>query len=328
METDFLIKNIQDYTVVDVRSPSEYLQGHIPSSINIPLFSDEERKIVGTIYKQEGKQLAIDKALNFVNMPQLSLKFKSLPNKPLVVYCARGGMRSASVGWFLGLLDYKVDILKGGYKLFRRWVNDQLKKKYNLRVIGGHTGVGKTEVIKHLPNSIDLEGLANHKGSVFGGFEKKQPSQEHFENLLAHSLFNCAQDIIFIEDESRFIGNVHIPNDFFIQMRVSPIIILQDLIENRIATSVSEYKNYNKEDLKNAVKKLEKKLGGKETKEVCLSIENNQYEEACRILFSYYDKHYNFSVSQRDIKSILHFDISNKDKEELFLDLKEKALKV
>lgn len=328
MNPDLLIKNIKDYIVIDVRSPSEYLKGHIPSAINIPLFSDEERKIIGTIYKKEGKKSAIERALLFVNMPNLALQFKSLPNRPIVLYCARGGMRSASVGWLMNLLDYKVNILKGGYKIFRRWVNDQFKKKYNLKVIGGHTGVGKTEIIKNLPNSVDLEGLANHKGSVFGGFDKKQPSQEHFENLLAFALSICSSDEIFIEDESRFIGNIHIPNDFFNQIRTAPIIILQDLVDNRIATSVSEYKNYNKEDLKNAVKRIEKRLGSKSAKEACMFIENDEYEEACRILFYYYDKKYNFSLSQREIKSIFYVDVNNKSKEEVYAFLKVKDFSI
>lgn len=316
MNPDLLIKNIHDYTIVDVRSPSEYLKGHIPTSINIPLFSDEERKIIGTIYKQQGKTEAIEKGLGFVNLSHLATQFKSIA-KPIAVYCARGGMRSSSVAWLLSLLDYDVRTLKGGYKIFRRWVIDQFKKEYRLKLIGGCTGVGKTEIIKHLNNSIDLEALANHKGSVFGGFEKNQPTQEHFENLLALDLFSRDKDWIFIEDESRFIGNIYIPSDFYNQMRASHIIIFQDLLENRIEKCVFQYKNYKKEDLKNAVNKLEKKLGSVAAKEASCLIDNEKYKETCAILFAYYDKRYNFSISQRDPKTISYLEISNKTSEQI-----------
>ncbi len=324
MNPDLLIKDIHDYTIIDVRSPLEYLKGHIPTSINIPLFSDDERKIVGTIYKQQGKKAAIEKGLSFVSLPHLVQQFKLLPESPIVLYCARGGMRSSSVAWLLKLLDYDLRTLQGGYKSFRGWVINQFKKEYKLKLIGGCTGVGKTEIIKQLKNSIDLEALANHKGSVFGGFEKKQPTQEHFENLLAMALFSH-KDQIFVEDESRFIGNIHIPSDFFNQMRFSSIIILQDLIQNRITKCLFQYKNYKKEDLKNAIKKLEKKLGSVAAKEALCFVDSEKYEEACRILFSYYDKRYNFSLSQREPNSISHLEIAGKTNEEICLLLQQES---
>jgi tRNA 2-selenouridine synthase len=318
MNPDLLIKSIQDYTIIDVRSPSEYLKGHIPTAINIPLFSDEERKIIGTIYKQQGKREAIEKGLDFLNLLNFAKQFELFLGKPIVLYCARGGMRSSFVAWLLSLLDYKVSTLKGGYKVFRRWVIGQFKKTYKLKIVGGYTGIGKTDIIKLLKNSVDLENLAGHKGSAFGGFDKKQTTQEHFENLLAFALFSCKTDEnIFVEDESRFIGNINIPTDFYNQMRSASIIILQDLIENRITKCVREYKNYKQEDLRNAVKKIEKKLGGAATKEASFFIDNEKYEESCSILFSYYDKSYNFSVNQRDPKTISYLEICNKTNEQI-----------
>jgi tRNA 2-selenouridine synthase len=312
-----LINNLNDYIIVDVRSPSEYLKGHIPSSINIPLFSDEERKIIGTIYKQEGKRAAIEQGFNLVNLPSLVKKFKSFPNKPLVIYCARGGMRSASVGWLLALLDYNISILKGGYKNFRNWVIDQFKKPYKLKIIGGNTCVGKTDIIKLSSNSIDLEELANHRGSVFGGFDKKQPTQEHFENLLALSLFSCNKEWIFVEDESRFIGNLRIPTDFYDQMKTSPIIVLQEDLKTRIVRCLKEYQNYKKEDLKNGVKKIEKKLGRMTAQQVSSFIDDERYRECCEILFSYYDKSYNYSLTQRAPKKVFYLNIKDKTNEEI-----------
>ncbi|MFA6118629.1 MAG: tRNA 2-selenouridine(34) synthase MnmH [Parachlamydiales bacterium] len=321
MNPDLLIKNFHDYTIVDVRSPFEYSKGHIPTSINIPLFSDEERKIIGTTYKQQGKKEAIEKGLGFVNLPKLIEQFKPIVGKPLVIYCARGGMRSYSVAWLLRLFDYDIQILKGGYKSFRGWAILQFKKEYNLKVIGGFTGIGKTEIIKQLNNSIDLEDLANHKGSVFGGFEKKQPTQEHFENLLAFSLFSLDKDWIFVEDESRFIGTIYIPNDFYDQMKKCSVIVLQDILDSRITKCVLQYKKHKKEDLKNAIKKIEKKLGILAAKTACCFIDDENYSEACRILFSYYDKGYSFSLSKRDPKSISYLEITNKTNEQICASL-------
>lgn len=317
MDSELLIKNINDHTIVDVRSPSEYLKGHIPNSLNIPLFSDEERKIIGTIYKQVGKKEAIEKGLEFVKMLSIVNQFKPLLKKPVAIYCARGGMRSFSVSWLLNLFGCNVQTLKGGYKFFRRWVLEQFKKKYQLKIIGGYTGVGKTEVIQSLESSIDLEALASHKGSVFGGFEKKQPTQEHFENLLALELFSRGKDLIFLEDESRFIGTVLIPNDFYKQMKAADVIVLQDLLEKRVARCVFQYKNYEKADLKGAVKKIEKRMGFVAAKQVIDLIDEEKYETACGLLFSYYDKLYGFSLSKRDPRAVSYLEISHMTNEEI-----------
>ena len=192
-------------------------------------------------------------------------------------------------------------------------------------MISGYTGVGKTEIINNLNNYIDLEALANHKGSVFGGFELQQPTQEYFENLLALKLAAYNKNLIFIEDESRFIGNICIPTDFYNQMKKSCIIILQDLLENRIKKCIFQYKNYKQEDLKNAVRKLEKKLGRVVVKEVFSFIDDKEYEKACAILFSYYDKCYDFSFSKRDPKRTSYFVITNKINEQICAFLQDRS---
>jgi tRNA 2-selenouridine synthase len=316
MKIEFLIENIKDFTVIDVRSPSEYEKGHIPSAINIPLFSDEERKIIGTIYKKEGKTAAIEKGLSFVNLSNITMKVKDLNPKQIALYCFRGGMRSFSVGWLLELLGYKVLILEGGYKSFRRWVLWQFEKQYELKVIGGYTGVGKTLIIKKL-NAIDLEEIACHKGSVFGNLEKKQPTQEQFENLLSIELFKFKDKKIFLEDESRFIGKIAIPNAFYNQMQTASIIILKDLVENRIQKCIFEYKNHSKEFLKEGIKKLEKKLGTLATKQVINFVDEDKYIEVCKILFFYYDKRYDFSLSKKDAKKVSYLDIYNKSEDQI-----------
>src|SRR4029077_3168588 len=194
----------KEYPVLDVRSPGEYQHGHIPGAYSLSLFSDEERKIVGTAYKQESREKAIKLGLAFfgkkmVNMVEevetLVANHKladTINSKPrhVLVHCWRGGMRSAGVAWLLDLYGFTVYTLVGGYKAYRNWVLKQFDKEYNLHVLGGYTGSGKTQPIQQLARQgeiiIDLEKIANHKGSAFGNLERNpQPSQEMFENELA-----------------------------------------------------------------------------------------------------------------------------------------------
>lgn len=209
----------QQYPLLDVRSPGEYNHAHIPNAISFPLFSDEERRAVGTAYKQKSREEAIKIGLDFfgvkmrkmveeaasivgshksaVNVnnetPANNYRLKTNESKIVLIHCWRGGMRSAGVAWLLDLYGFKVYTLIGGYKAFRQWALQQFDKKYTFKVLGGYTGSGKTIVLKTLSEKgqcvIDLEGLAGHKGSAFGNIGlPKQPSQEFFENKLALQL--------------------------------------------------------------------------------------------------------------------------------------------
>ena len=165
---------LKDRPVIDVRSPIEFDHGRIPHAINLPLFTDEERRIVGTCYKKSGKRPAIEKGLELIAFPRILQEIRNLKLPPsITLYCARGGMRSASMAWLLELLGYEVLTIDGGYKSFRKWVHEQFFCSYNLRVLGGETGSGKTKLLQCLESVgekiIDLEGLAHHRGSVFGG---------------------------------------------------------------------------------------------------------------------------------------------------------------
>src|SRR5487761_2352825 len=200
--------------VFDVRSPGEYLHAHIPGALALPLFTDEQRRIIGTAYKQESRQVAVKKGLDF-----FSERMKSIPGETeelfnawknskgkeksnlntnhIIVHCWRGGMRSGAVAWLLDLYGFKVYILKGGYKVFRNWALAQFEKEYKINILGGYTGSGKTGVLQEMKRKgnkvIDLEGLASHKGSAFGSLgEKPQPGQEMFENLLAIELYKTS----------------------------------------------------------------------------------------------------------------------------------------
>jgi tRNA 2-selenouridine synthase len=203
------LQQSKDHVLLDVRSPGEYNHAHIPSAISFPLFTDEERKIVGTTYKQKSREDAIKIGLDFFGpkmrkmveeVERLVQSQKGESSKPetatnaVFVYCWRGGMRSAGVAWLLDLYGFKVYTLAGGYKAFRNHVLQTFEQPFQFKILGGYTGSGKTEVLNELERQgetvIDLEKIASHKGSAFGSFKMPpQPKQEMFENLLAIELW-------------------------------------------------------------------------------------------------------------------------------------------
>ncbi len=316
----------KQHPVLDVRSPGEYAHAHIPNACSFPLFTDEERKVVGTAYKQQSREVAIKIGLDYfgVKMRKMVEEAESLvvSHQPLVkttkteeqpysktvlVHCWRGGMRSAGVGWLLDLYGFKVYTLVGGYKVFRHWVLEQFEKTYSFNVLGGYTGSGKTYVLEAMltkgENVIDLEGLAHHKGSAFGALGMpKQPSQEMFENKLSLKLYAAAQQQkpIWVEDESQRIGEVNIPMNLWKQMRTSPLYFLDIPFEERLKHITAEYGKQHKENLVNAIIRIKKRLGGLETKEAIGALIEDRIEDSFRILLTYYDKHYLKAMHNRE----------------------------
>ncbi len=326
--------------VLDLRSQGEYTHAHIPNAINVPLFTNDERKIVGTAYKQQSREIAIKLGLDFfgVKMKQIVEDVERITTEfykrnakqkdsvpPLgggggiLLHCWRGGMRSAAVAWLLDMYGFKVYTLTGGYKAYRNWVLQQVALPYNFTIIGGFTGSGKTEVLHQLKKEdkiiIDLEALANHKGSAFGNMGT-QPSQEMFENVLSKSLYNisCTKNdenltstnyqpqtpCIYIEDESQRIGNLQIPSNIWLQMRKSTILFLEIPFEERLDFITAEYGKLNKETLVNAIIRIQKRLGGLETKNAINHLLENNTKESFRILLTYYDKWYLKGLNNRE----------------------------
>ena len=230
----------------------------------------------------------------------------------VLVHCWRGGMRSAGVAWLLDLYGFKVYTLNGGYKAYRRWVRAQFEKQYNLTVLGGYTGSGKTKVLQQLGKTghqfIDLEKLANHKGSAFGYLgEKPQPTQEMFENLLAQKLHeitafstSIVSEEIFIEDESQRIGTINIPGIFWTQMRKCNLLFLDIPFEERLDYITEEYGRFEKEGMVTAIMRIQKRLGGLETKNAINYLLENNHRECFRILLKYYDKYYEKGLYSRE----------------------------
>lgn len=313
--------------VLDVRSPGEYEHAHIPGAYSLPLFTDEERKVVGTAYKQQSREQAIKIGLDYfgvkmrkmVEEVEALIKARQLHSSAsssegrgrVLVHCWRGGMRSAGVAWLLDLYGFKVYTLVGGYKVYRKWVREQFEKQYDLTVIGGYTGSAKTDLIRNLQKEgmpvIDLEAMACHKGSAFGALgENPQPKQEMFENLLAKALHENAGANSFIEDESQRIGLLQIPNPFWATMRKSKVVFLDIPFEARLDYLTEEYGKFEKEKLVNAIIRIQKRLGGLETKTAINYLLENNIKECFRILLKYYDKCYGKSLQNReDLNSVL-----------------------
>ena len=295
--------------MIDVRSPAEYTQGHIPAAYNIPLFSNEERKKVGKTYKQSGQKEAIVKGLEFAGpkMKKLALQASKIAiNNQLLVHCWRGGMRSASMAWLFKTVGLESLLLEGGYKSFRRHVLGFLEKDYPFVVIGGLTGSGKTDVLHALENRgeqvLDLEKLACHKGSAFGGMgEKEQSTNEQFENDIFWQL--CGMDMsrpIWIEDESRTIGKNTLPAGIHGCIRLAPVIFLDVSFEDRIERLVRDYAKFTKKDLYSAVLKIRPRLGDQTARHAMEGIKDGDYHKTAELVLRYYDKTYRYGLSNRD----------------------------
>lgn len=341
------VKLAKEHPVLDVRSPGEYNHAHIPGAYSLPLFTDEERKIVGTAYKQQNREAAIKIGLDFFGVKmktmveqvegicnlELGKKARESNSKPpipnyqtLLIHCWRGGMRSAGVAWLLDLYGFKVYALIGGYKAYRKWVLAQFEKDYNFNIIGGYTGSGKTLLLHELKMQhkkiIDLESLANHKGSAFGALgEEPQPKQEMFENLLAEQLavdswplarengalaINDLQSTTtYLEDESQRIGNLQIPMPLWNTMRRSPVYFLDIPFTERLDHITNEYGKFEKEKLIEAIIRIQKRLGGLQTKMAIEQLQEGHLRECFRILLTYYDKWYSKGLYNRENLSSL-----------------------
>lgn len=301
------------HPVLDVRSPGEFNHAHIPGALSFPLFTDKERKIVGTAYKQKSREEAIKIGLDFFG-PTLKQRVQEAEriangSKILLVHCWRGGMRSAVISWLLDLYGFKIYTLSGGYKAYRNWVLEQFKKNYSFQLIGGYTGSGKTELLNQVKKEgqrvIDLEALAGHKGSAFGNIGlPPQPGQEQFENKLARALQDCVQAnhsaAIWLEDESQRIGTVNIPNDLWATMRRSPVYFLDIPFEKRLQHIVVEYGQLDRDAVTAAIARITKKLGHQQAQQSIDFLQENNTMACFSILLRYYDKFYARSLQNRE----------------------------
>lgn len=310
-----LVRSIEELSwdgavLLDVRSPAEYAQAHIPGAINLPLLSDQERVLVGTCYKREGRHPAVLLGLKLVGARLGELAEEGAaharPGQPTIVYCWRGGERSASMGWLLEKVGLQVVQLRGGYKAFRRLVLNSFSHKLQLRVLGGYTGSGKTSILNHLAECgeqvIDLEGLANHRGSAFGQMGP-QPRNEMFENLLAQQwLRQDPQRPTWIEDESRSIGSNFLPDRAYQALREAPLYFLDIPREARITYLLQDY--LDRSSLGTHLERIRKRLGERRYAQCREALAREDWSEVARITLEYYDGAYLYGKSKRDSQSI------------------------
>lgn len=302
---DFLAQGAERL-MLDVRSPGEYVQGHIPGAISFPLFTDAERATVGTTYKQVGKEAAMELGLEIVG-PKMAGFVKAAKlisqNRKLALHCWRGGQRSGSMAWLFRQAGFDVVTLEGGYKAYRHQVLSEFEQlQLKMVVLGGKTGSGKTKILHALrkidEQIIDLEGLAHHKGSAFGFIgEAPQPSVEQFENELSKWIQQLdPSKRVWVENESRSIGQVFIPAGFWATMKVAPLYIVEIPEEARIKNLLEDYVLTDRTELEKAFHKIASKLGGQHLKTALESLQAGDFAAAARVALAYYDKTYMYGI--------------------------------
>lgn len=319
--SDLIQLQTEGINVVDVRTHSEFMQGHVPNAINIQLFSNEERVKVGTIYKKVGREEAIKLGLELVGpkLKQLVEAIKPLSvNNKIILHCWRGGMRSGSVAWLIELMGIKVYVLKGGYKSYRSHALSTFQIPLKLIVVGGKTGSAKTKVLKALHERgkqiLDLEQLANHRGSAFGEKVGCELTQEQFENDLFAAINQLdVKRQVFIEDESRVIGKKVIPEPIWQNMRNSPLVYLNISTEARVNYLVEDYGKLPKETLEANLHKIAKRLGGLSYNQSLDALDKGDLVTVCKNCLIYYDKAYLHGLNKRDKKNIFTLDFNSID---------------
>lgn len=339
MGDDNIVTSISSFraamgTVVDVRTPAEFRQGHWPGAVNVPLFSDEQRHEVGLTYKQQGRLQAIELGLKLCG-PSLSRLYVSLkeaaggPSKPLRLYCWRGGMRSNSMAWLAGLVDHPTSVLEGGYKRYRRWVLECFERTWPLRVLGGRTGTGKTDLLLELERQgvgiVDLEGLAHHRGSSFGHLGlPEQPSSEHYENKLAEQLDALhirGADEIWLEAESIQVGRCRIPKGLFSQMQAAPVLEIRRSDRERVDRLVDVYSCHGQSHLRAATERISRRLGPQRTRQALEAIDAENWALACKAMLDYYDSCYDRELQRASARATVDLEcVSTLDSARLLLE--------
>lgn len=319
---DFL-EQAQQKPIIDVRSPGEFAQAHIPGAINMPLFDNDERAQIGTTYKQVGKDAAVLQGLELVGpkMAHFVREARSLSsaNGEVLVHCWRGGMRSGSMAWLFNTAGLRATTLTGGYKAYRTKVLEAFAEPHQVLILGGKTGSGKTDILRQLANQgeqvIDLEGLANHKGSSYGAIgQLPQPSTEQFENLLYEQWRHLDPTRrVWLEDESRHVGRCQLPMSLWQQMRAAPVAFLDVPKAVRIQRLVDEYTGIDHALLVDATQRIERRLGGLAAKQALSALAVQDYAAVADLTLVYYDKAYLHGLAQRDETMVSTLPVADND---------------
>ncbi len=322
--------NIEDYLnqedrpiLLDVRTPAEHEQGHIPGSANLPLFSNEERAEVGTLYKQVNPEKAYLRGLDMAGAKMswyVKEAFRLAPTRRAAVHCWRGGKRSASLATLLEFSGFQVEVLVGGYKAFRHFALDFFEKTpARFVVLGGKTGSGKTEILHRLAEMgeqvLDLEKLAHHKGSAFGALgELPQTTVEQFENELFTDLSKLnPRRRIWVENESRSIGKVFVPQAIWEKMRTSVLVHVELPFQHRVERLMKGYAHFPPSELEESLRKIERRMGGQYLKAALEAFQAGDLATATGIALEYYDKTYTHATSKGNFSKTIQLEPSHFD---------------
>src|SRR3989338_1419703 len=323
---------MQNVLLLDARTPKEYAEDHLIGAINVPLIDDQERHEIGIIYKQYSREKAIERGMELfpAKIPSIYHAVKDHQAKTIIVYCARGGMRSGIIASLLESIGFKVLQVEGGYKSFRQYITDQLynfKLKPKIISLYGLTCTGKTKLLEQLPNALDLEELAQHRGSLYGGVGLKPNAQKRFENLLLQRLRELNPlEHIFVEGESRRIGKVEIPAFLFKAMKKGVNIVIKRDFGLRVSECVQEYFSSPQkvQQIREITPQLRDIISNKRKQEIIALIDVEKYEEVAQILLKeYYDVLYAHTL--KDVKFDL--EVKNNQLEEAVKELKKKEKK-
>lgn len=309
IEDIFALEENGPHTFIDVRSPREFNEATIPGSINIPVFDDEERAEIGTLYKQVGPEIAKERGLVIFSekLPDFIHAFKQIET-PITVFCWRGGMRSKTAATVLDLMGIHSNRLSGGIRTYRQWVVHELEKEVfspNFIVLNGYTGTGKTEILKLLSNNgypvIDLEGIAGHRGSIFGQIGLEPSNQKKFDSLLVQELVRFkSEPFVFIEGESRRIGKVSWPQFLYKKKEAGKQITIHLPIKERVENVLSDYEPWkNPDQFKEAYQLIKKRLHTPIAKQIEEHLDSSEFDLATELLLKYYyDPRYEHSGNQ------------------------------
>jgi tRNA 2-selenouridine synthase len=312
--------------IIDVRSPMEYEESHIQGAINMPLLNNEAREIIGKTYKKKGKDAAMELGYQLVDpIKKQFIDFIDVLGKgnQYFLYCARGGLRSRLMAEYLIENGFNVLVLKGGYKAYRNAVVHRINEFSNLRIIGGYTGSGKTHVLEQLSlmgeQVLDLEALANHKGSAFGGLgQNAQESTAQFHNKVFSKLSHFNPRLpLWIENESIHIGKVNLPIELWEKMKHSEVIEIIIPLEKRIQNILMDYGHYTSEELIDCLKHIEKRLGKKVTNELGAKIAKRDLKSVVESLLRYYDEAYEKGRLKRDCQKFVKIEFKEFNSEQI-----------